>query len=58
MQVGPTAMAIGIHRNMVTGKKETDMGMWDEYINLVDKYFKYLETDFGFNRISTEPSSI
>jgi hypothetical protein len=35
-----------------------DMGMWDEYIAIVDQYFKYLETEFGFMRVSTEPSSI
>jgi hypothetical protein len=27
---------------------------WDEFIRIVDKDFKYLETEFGFKRISTD----
>jgi hypothetical protein len=30
------------------------MRRWDEFITIVDRHFKYLETEFGLKRISTE----
>ena len=30
------------------------MKLWDDFIAIVDRHFKYLETDFGFKRVSTE----
>lgn len=28
------------------------MGLWDDFTKIVHRYFEYLETDFGFRRVS------
>jgi hypothetical protein len=30
------------------------MGLWDDFLKIVDNNFKYLETEFGFRKVSTQ----
>jgi hypothetical protein len=41
-------------RGWLEGKQGESLKMWNEFLNMVNHHFKYLETEFGFKRTLTE----